>query len=300
MFEVRFHGRGGQGAVLAAQALATAAFLEGKYAVAFPHFGAERRGAPVQAFARFDERKIRLKTRVYEPDAIVVLDNKLATYIDVAQGLRVRGVVVMNSSLDPGEVELSQAIDLATVDATGIALEHTGKPVTNAPMLGAFAAATSTVAMDSVKRGIMEVFSPRIGEDLAKKNAEAAQAAFGVVARGRSRGGKTYPAMRQWLPEVEELPLGLATGILDTESGPVGPGSFSVNETGTWRDFAPILDPEECTNCLLCWFFCPDGAILRGGEELSIDYYHCKGCGICAQVCPTGAILMRPTEEVVA
>lgn len=300
MFEIRFHGRGGQGVVLAAQALATAAFLEGKYAVAFPHFGAERRGAPVQAFARFDEKKVRLKTRVYEPDAIVVLDNKLAAYIDVAQGIRDGGVAVMNSSLQPGEVELSQSIDLATVDATSIALHHTGKPVTNAPMLGAFSSATSTVGLDSVKAGIMEVFSPRIGEELAMRNAAAAEAAFRAVARGRSVGGRNYAAVRQWLPDVGELPLGLSTGVLDTDAGPIGPGSFAANETGTWRDFAPILDMEECTNCLLCWFFCPDGAILRGEGGLSIDYYHCKGCRICAQVCPTGAIIMKPTEEVVA
>ncbi len=299
MLEVRLHGRGGQGSVLAAQALATAAFLEGKYAVAFPHFGAERRGAPVQAFARIDDRKIRMKTRVYRPNAVIVLDSKLPAYVDVIAGLVKKGIVVLNSPLDPEEVALSRPVDVATVDATAVALEHTGKAVTNAPMLGAFAAASDVVSLRSVQKAIVEVLSPRIGEKVAEMNAEGAAVAFRGVRRGRSRGGKEYAAIQRWEPPADELPLGLATRALETDAGPVGPGSFVVNETGTWRDFAPILDLEKCNNCLLCWFYCPDGAILKG-EELSIEYYHCKGCGVCAQVCPTGAILMRSEEEVVA
>ncbi len=300
MFEVRFHGRGGQGSVLAAQALATAAFLEGKFAVAFPYFGAERRGAPVQAFTRIDTQKIRVKTRIYAPDAVVVLDNKLASHVDVVDGLQDGGVAVVNSTLVPEEVELSAVVDLVTVDATGLALDHTGKAVTNAPMLGAFAAATGVVDLASVGKAILEVLAPRIGRTLAQRNATAAEAASKSLARGRSRGGKTYAAVQRWTPPVGDLPLGIATKALRTENGLVGPGSTVENETGTWRDFAPVLHMEECTNCLLCWFFCPDGAIEKEQEGLSIDYYHCKGCGICAQVCPTGAILMQATEEVVA
>ncbi len=286
--------------MLAAQALATGAFLMGKYSVAFPHFGAERRGAPVLAFARMDDQKIRLKTHIYEPHAVVVLDNKLASYVDVVQGLREEGVAVVNSPLPPEDVVLSKATDLVIVDATHIALEHTGKAVTNAPMLGAFAAATGIVGLEFVKDGIIEIFSPRIGEELARRNAAAAEAAYDSISRGRCKGGKTYAEGQRWEPPVEDLPLGISTEAMETEGGLVGPGSTVANETGTWRDLAPVLNMDECTNCLLCWFFCPDGSIAKETEGLSIDYYHCKGCGICAQICPTGAILMQPTEEVVA
>ncbi len=298
MYEIRFHGRGGQGAVLAAQALATAAFFEGKYAVAFPHFGAERRGAPVQAFARFDGGKIRVKTRVYEPDTVVVLDSRLPDAVDVVAGLKAGGLAVLNSDLPPDEVVLGAAVPAATVDATAIALEVLGRAVTNAPMLGAFAAATGQVGLDSVQRGILEVFAPRTGEEVAERNAEAARVAHEAVRTGTCQGGRSYEAGRRWEPPVEDLPLGLATGMLETKEGPIGPGSFAVNETGSWRDFAPVLDMEKCTECLLCWFFCPDGAIDRAPGDFAIDYVHCKGCGVCAEVCPTGAILMHPTEEV--
>jgi len=110
MFELRFHGRGGQGAVMAAQALAEAAVIEGNYAVAFPFFGAERRGAPVLAFTRIDKKKIYSKTQVYAPDCVVILDDSLLDTIDVVAGLKPEGSVVINSRDKPEDIDLGKEI----------------------------------------------------------------------------------------------------------------------------------------------------------------------------------------------
>ncbi|RLF57574.1 MAG: pyruvate ferredoxin oxidoreductase, partial [Thermoplasmata archaeon] len=119
MYEIRFHGRGGQGGKMAAEAYALAAFLEGNYAVSFPFFGAERRGAPVKAFTRVDDKKIRIKTQVYEPDYVVVLDETLIETQDVLEGLKKDGTVIINTQRKPEEVRLSKPVKCATVDATG-------------------------------------------------------------------------------------------------------------------------------------------------------------------------------------
>ena len=142
MYEIRLHGRGGQGGQLAVQTYALAATLEGDYAVSFPFFGAERRGAPVMAFTRVDKDIIRIKTQVYEPDYVVVLDDKLVDTVDVLKGLKENGMVIINTDRKPEEIELSRAVNCATVDATTISLNILGRPITNSSMLGALAKAT--------------------------------------------------------------------------------------------------------------------------------------------------------------
>ena len=112
MYEVRFHGRGGQGARMAAEALADAAFLEGNYAVAFPFFGAERRGAPVVAFTRVDQKKIRIRTQIYEPDYVVVLDDKLVDLINITEGLKKGGMAIINSAKKPEDIDLGEKYPL--------------------------------------------------------------------------------------------------------------------------------------------------------------------------------------------
>jgi 2-oxoisovalerate ferredoxin oxidoreductase gamma subunit len=171
MIEVRFHGRGGQGAVTAARLLAEAAFDEGKYCQAFPSFGAERRGAPVLAFTRVDNKPIRIRTLVYEPNYVVVLDPTLLEVINVASGLKRGGLVVVNSKEIPEELK---AVKVATVDATAIALEFLGSPITNTAMLGAFAKATKLVSLNSVVKVIEGYF----GGKLAEKNVAAVKAAY--------------------------------------------------------------------------------------------------------------------------
>jgi 2-oxoacid:acceptor oxidoreductase gamma subunit (pyruvate/2-ketoisovalerate family) len=171
MIEIRFHGRGGQGAVTAARLLAEAAFNEGKYCQAFPSFGAERRGAPVLAFTRIDNKQIRIRTMVYEPNYVVVLDPTLLEVINVAAGLKKGGIIVVNAKEVPEELKTWK---VATVDATAIALELLGSPITNTAMLGAFAKATKLVSLNSVVKVIEGYF----GGKLAEKNVAAVKAAY--------------------------------------------------------------------------------------------------------------------------
>lgn len=292
MFEVRFHGRGGQGAVMAAQALASAAVIEDQYAVAFPFFGAERRGAPVLAFARVDKDHIYGKTQVYEPDYIVVLDERLIELVNVLQGLKPNAVAIVNSKIKPEEIDLGREMKTGTVDATSIALEVLGAPITNSAILGAFAKTTEEISIESIEGGIKDIFGRRIGEELGEKNAKAARAAYDQTVVGTCKGEKKHKEIKKWLPTYKELPLGAATPPMETDAGPVGPGSFIVNKTGTWRTFKPDYDQEKCNMCLFCWFYCPDGCIDRHEEKMEIDYDYCKGCGICANECPKEAIEM--------
>jgi len=170
MIEIRFHGRGGQGAVTAARLLAEAAFLEGNHCQAFPFFGAERRGAPVMAFTRISKEPIRTHEQVYEPNHVVVLDPTLIEDVDVGSGLKRDGIIVLNSKKAP---EKFKGAKVALVDATAIAIESLGVPITNTTMLGALAKATGVVSLESVKKVVEKKF-----EKLAEKNIKAATRAY--------------------------------------------------------------------------------------------------------------------------
>ncbi|MDA8295104.1 MAG: 2-oxoacid:acceptor oxidoreductase family protein [Actinomycetota bacterium] len=183
MFQVRFHGRGGQGVVTAAELLSLAAFLEGEHAQAFPSFGSERTGAPVVSFCRIDERPIRNREPVLEPDAVVVQDVTLVGQIDVLAGLGSTGYLLVNTSrpvagLALGDLAGHHPERLRSVPATELALEHVGRPVPNAVLLGGLAALTGIVGLDALSAAITE----RFPAPLAKANVAAATAAFALVA----------------------------------------------------------------------------------------------------------------------
>lgn len=175
--EIRIHGRGGQGSVTAAEVLAHAAFLEGKWVQAIPLFGAERRGAPVKAFARVSSEPILVHSQVYSPDYVIVLDPYIYKFVDVAEGLKKNGVLVINTKKKPEEIGLS-GWKVATIDATGIALELNllvaGLPVVNTSILGAFAKATDEVKLNSVLKAVRETWTGAAGE----KNAKATELAY--------------------------------------------------------------------------------------------------------------------------
>lgn len=176
LIEIRWHGRGGQGAVTSAELLAQAAISEGKYAQAFPAFGPERRGAPVMAFVRIDaEQPIRLRTEITEPDIVVVLDPGLLSIIDVTSGLKEDGIVVVNTSKSLEEVkkEIKVKAKLAMVDATRIAREVLGVPIANTSMVGALIKATGVVKLESLS----EPLKHRFGR-LAEKNINAMKRAY--------------------------------------------------------------------------------------------------------------------------
>jgi len=172
--EIRFHGRGGQGAVTAAELLAVSAFTDGKYSQAFPAFGVERRGAPVLAFTRVDDVKIRIRSQIYEPDYVIVQDDTLIGIVDVIKGVKADGTVLVNSGKSPDELGLNTKSNVSTIDATKIALEELGRPIMNTTLLGAFAGATHEIRVESVEKSILERFPGDIGE----KNVRAVRRAY--------------------------------------------------------------------------------------------------------------------------
>lgn len=180
MIAIRFHGRGGQGAVIASKLLASAFFKEGWQVQAFPSFGAERSGAPVAAFLRADRRPITDHYQIYEPDHVVVLDPVLLDTVDVTAGLRPGGWVVANSPRAPEALHVPCEFNVATCDATGIALAHglgtRTMPIVNTAMAGAFAAATSLLSLEAVLESIPDYVPLGI-----IANQQAAQDASGAV-----------------------------------------------------------------------------------------------------------------------
>ncbi len=169
MIEIRFHGRGGQGAVTSAELLAKAAIKEGRYAQAFPAFGAERRGAPVQAFTRISDEPIKIRIGIYEPDMVVVLDPTLLRSVPVLSGLKDDGIIIINSKASPEELKerLNWKGAVASVDATNIALEELGVPITNVVMLGAMLKVRDLVGVKDVEEEIAERF-PKIKDQEIK------------------------------------------------------------------------------------------------------------------------------------
>jgi pyruvate ferredoxin oxidoreductase gamma subunit len=189
VLEIRIHGRGGQGVVTAAELLSTAAFLEGRHAQAFPSFGSERTGAPVVAFCRIADRPIRTREPIATPDALIVQDPTLLHQVDVFGGLRAGGHVLVNSSRSAEELGLGDPEGrfdperLVTLPATDLAREHLGRPLSGAPLLGAFAAVTGAVSIASVAFAMRERFTGA----LAEGNVAAAEAAHELV-RSRQDG----------------------------------------------------------------------------------------------------------------
>ena len=183
MFQVRIHGRGGQGVVTAAEMLSIAAFEEGKHAQAFPSFGSERTGAPVVSFVRISKREIRLREPILEPDALIVQDPTLLHQVDVFAGLQREGYLLINTRRSLDELGLGEFVKgwhperLCTVAATELAMKHVGRPLPNVPLLGGFAAVTGRIQLDSVSKAIRQVFSGKIADG----NIAAAAEAYEIV-----------------------------------------------------------------------------------------------------------------------
>lgn len=170
MFQVRIHGRGGQGVVSAAEILSVAAFYEGKYAQAFPNFGSERMGAPVVSFCRYSDKDIRAREPISSPDAIIIQDPTLLHSIDVFGGLSDDGYILINTEKTSDELGISDIVNrlpeghVRHVAATRLAIKHINRPLPNAALLGGFAAVTQNLHLDSVKKAALGKFPGRIGQ----------------------------------------------------------------------------------------------------------------------------------------
>jgi len=159
MKEIRIHGRGGQGSAVAARILTTAFVYEGKWASGFPVFGVERRGAPITAFVRFNDRPIREKTKIYQADSLVVIDSHLLHALDVFQGVREGCILVVNSPVPLTGQYQTYVHAIGLVDATEISVQEIGRSITNTCMLGAFARSTGWIRLDSVLSALNDYFS---------------------------------------------------------------------------------------------------------------------------------------------
>ncbi len=183
MFQIRIHGRGGQGVVTATEMLSVAAFEEGRHAQAFPSFGSERTGAPVVAFCRIDNKEIRSREPIMEPDALIIQDPTLLHQIDVFAGLKPDGYVLINSSHSfetLGLGELARRIRserICTLPAAELGLKHVGRPIPNAPLLAGFAALSGMIELASVIKAIQQRFEGKIADD----NIAAATEAYTLV-----------------------------------------------------------------------------------------------------------------------
>jgi pyruvate ferredoxin oxidoreductase gamma subunit/2-oxoisovalerate ferredoxin oxidoreductase gamma subunit len=185
LVEIVFHGRGGQGSVTAANLFVAAALKDGNKGVqAFPFFGAERRGAPVRAFARISGDEIHLRSEIYNPDIVIVLDESIMDIVDVLKGLKKNGKILINTRKKPKDFDFSKKYNVATVDATGIALKREilvgGIPVVNTPILGAVPKILDRVTLKSIQNTVKGKWKA----DLAEKNVKATQDAYDKVEVG--------------------------------------------------------------------------------------------------------------------
>ena len=185
LVEIVFHGRGGQGAVTAANLFVAAALKDGNKGVqAFPFFGAERRGAPVRAFARISGEEIHLRSEIYNPDIVIVLDESIMNLVDVLKGLKKNGIILINTRKKPKDFSFSKKYNVATVDATGIALKHEilvgGIPVVNTPILGAIPRIINRVTIKSIQSIVKEKWKGEFSD----KNMVATQDAYDQVEVG--------------------------------------------------------------------------------------------------------------------
>ncbi len=283
MKELLLSGRGGDGVVLASQILADTFARAGFWVQSFPEFKAERRGAPISAFLRWDEQPIHRRYKVHECDVLVVVSPVLPMPQQLAS-VRPGGVVVLNR-----ETRFAHAgpFEVARVPASRIAQENAvvsseGRPMGNVAVLGACVRLLLPEGLLFLEQAV----AARLGSR-AEPNIAAARAGFARCTKQHRLATDPHPEAAA-SRDGERMPL---------PTYPVSTADSLANHTGGWSLDRPALH-DECTACALCALFCPEGAISRTDGAMAIDYLYCKGCGICEVVCPVrNAIAM---EEVPA
>ncbi len=279
--------------MLAAELMVVAAFEDGLYGQAFPAFGGERRGAPVQAFIRLDARPVRVRYRVNQPDYVMILDHTLPNMVDVLSGLKPGGLVFIDSESSPEHLHWSADALVYAVPATRIALEVFGQPFVNPAMLGAWAAVTHEVGMEAIKHAYQLHFPGSLGE----KNSRAVQMGYEFIQYGEEphhvrKSELSKPSVYPWENEA----LGGAPGTPLHFASVVAARTSLAYPTGSWRYHRPVVDPKRCNGCGVCEWYCPDSSLMMVDKLAIVDYEFCKGCGICAQACARDAIAMAVEE----
>ena len=290
MTAIRFHGRGGQGAKTASRIVGTAAFLEGYQAQDSPVYGAERRGAPVSAFTRIAREPIRERGLIARPDLVVVADASLISdpSARVTEGVDERTVVFVNSSLSADDVRSQTSLPgrLTILDLNEMALQHFGKRGAISALLGAVAGRLVGLRRESIREAIArELTDLGLVTTVIERNQTVALQCYDRVQTVALETSARPPAASvQLRPPTYESPT------RGTASITAGPNS-AIRSMSGWRTFRPVLHPDLCNGCWLCFASCPEGAItIKPDGKPAIYYPHCKGCLDCVEVCPTDAI----------
>ena len=289
MREIRWHGRGGQGAKSVSELLAGAMMRGGYRVQAFPEYGPERSGAPLQAYTRYSLGAIRLHCGVTEPDTVVVLDESLLGEVDVTSGLKKGGLLLVNSTASEADIARACGYEgpVVCIDAGRLASEA-GARHGNVVMVGALAALEGKPSLDELYSGLDDIFAGKLSGSAMAANQRAIKAGF-------QGAGERQPASTE-LNGSERTQVGIELrSYEELAPGGVLPASSAEHpHTGSWRtQVKPRVNVERCVNCLLCWVNCPDSAVvLRGTDFYGFDHDYCKGCELCSEVCPTGAIEM--------
>lgn len=286
LLRVRFHGRGGQGAKTASRILGNAAFIDGHFVQDFPLYGAERRGAPVTAFTRYSDEEITERGYIFTPDVVAVMDDSL---IDDPRanpfgGLSSGGVAIVNTGSLPDSVGLDRKdVTVLAIDLTTQALKHLGKPVLSAGIAASVARIAGISEASLIQAISEELHEIGLSEEMVRKNIELAREIYGQL---RPIELNTVEVAS------DESVVPIAIVVSEDESQDVlSPGNSEVRHTGDWRTFRPTIDYARCTDCMICYAYCPESAMSVGADgRVHIDYENCKGCMICLTECPLRAI----------
>jgi pyruvate ferredoxin oxidoreductase gamma subunit len=283
---VRFHGRGGQGAKTASRILGDAAFYDGHFTQDFPIYGAERRGAPVVAFTRLSKEEITERGFIFSPDISAVMDDSLITDVlaNPFAGLRKGGVAVINTT-KPRESFLVDRRDVTvvTVDLTGLALKILGRSVPSSGIAAAVARIAG-LSKDSILKAIEEEMRDiGLSDEMVNRNVKFAAAVYGELQ-------PIQLETEELAPKEEMVPLELVVSVEGIQTV-THTGNSAVKHTGNWRTFKPAIDYAKCTDCMICYAYCPESAMSVGQDgHVRIDYDNCKGCMVCLTECPLKAI----------
>lgn len=297
MRAVRFHGRGGQGAKTASRILGTAAFLDGFVAQDSPIYGAERRGAPVAAFTRIDSGPIKERGVIVHPDLVVIADASLIEdpAARVLDGIDEQTAVFVNSPLTAEQVHSQTSLPgrLTTLDLTEIALQQFGTRGAISALLGAVAGRLVGLRQESIREAIArELTDLGLAASVIERNQTVALQCYDAARLVPLATGASQPAALVPLrtPTYESPTRGTARIT-------AGPNS-AIRSVSGWRIFRPVLRPDLCNGCWLCFANCPEGAItIKPDGKPAIYYPHCKGCLDCVEVCPTDALTVERETE---
>ncbi len=282
MLRVRLHGRGGQGTKTAGSIISLAASLEGYCAQDSPMYGPERRGAPVASFVRISRTQVNERGYIASPDVVVLFDGSLigSKAVDPLAGLRQQGILVVNEAPEGAEGSVVR------VDASARARRLIGRDNVSAAMAATTCRALGIASVENVLSAVgTELGEIGLPEQDREKNLALAEQCYRAAPDlGRARDRDSSEA-EQPLVELQYKPPGLSTSLI------MSAGNSPLKKTGSWRTSRPVIDYSKCTNCMVCFVYCPDSAIsLEANLAPKIDYDNCKGCMICLTECPTRAI----------